>query len=215
MNEIWWIRHAESLGNAGEPTVSSARTPLSARGAQHAQSFAEACPLEPTLIVSSTYDRARQTAQPLVRRFPNVRFEEWDAVREFTYLNEEKYRGTTHEDRKEHVAAFWEKNDPLYKDGGRAESFCAFMERTIETLNRFITEADGLTIVFSHEFVIRAVAWLLLTGSRQFDSRAMLAFAAFRHALLIPNMAILRTCLDTHQRTFLVGTMTNALAGVI
>ena len=86
----WLIRHGESVANAGGAVSSFSEIPLTARGRQQAELFAarfdELSADPPTLIVQSPYLRARQTAEPLIRRFAGVPVETWP-VQEFTYLD--------------------------------------------------------------------------------------------------------------------------------
>src|SRR6266568_4822313 len=128
MLTVWFIRHSESEGNVGLATSETAMIKLTARGIEQAERIALAFVEAPSLIVTSPYLRAKQTAQPTLLRFPDARHEEWP-VHEFTFLSSLRYRNTTVVDRRPWAAAFWERCDPFYVDGEGAESFANLMNR--------------------------------------------------------------------------------------
>lgn len=55
---------------------------------------------------------------------------------EFTYLSPVACMGTTKEERRLWVQAYWEACDPDYDDGLGAESYRGFVSRTMEILRR-------------------------------------------------------------------------------
>ena len=77
MLTIWFIRHAQSESNAGLLTAADAGIALTPYGHAQAACIPAAFAERPTLIVTSPYLRARQTAQPTIDRFPDVPVEEW------------------------------------------------------------------------------------------------------------------------------------------
>ena len=85
MKEILWIRHAQSIGNAGMPTENRSSFPLSAVGYEQAEALAKKIPFTPDLIVSSPFRRAWETAAPTSARYPAVKMEIWPEIHEFTY----------------------------------------------------------------------------------------------------------------------------------
>lgn len=190
MHEIWWVRHGESAANVGQPTESSATIPLTGVGVEQALRWAEDCPHVPDLIVSSPFLRAMETAAPLRRRHPDVTFEQWP-VQEFTFLDESRYRHTTTEQRRSAVEKYWSLSDPHHVDGAGAESFTQFMRRLLGVFDRLSTMESRLTIIFAHEHVMRAAAWLILTGGRAGDPAAMRSYDGWRKAWTIPNLATL------------------------
>src|SRR5882757_2285534 len=97
--EVWFIRHSESVANAGARTREAPTYPLSELGSRQAEQLAAALNAEPDLIVVSPYVRARQTAEPTIRRFPNTRVEEWP-VHEVQYLAPALCVDTTQEERR-------------------------------------------------------------------------------------------------------------------
>ena len=78
MKTIRFIRHAESVANAGLPTTDPGAIPLTESGKLAAALAAsEYDGPEPDLIVVSPYLRARQTAEPFIARFPGAEVETW------------------------------------------------------------------------------------------------------------------------------------------
>ena len=73
MIRVFLIRHGESESNAGLASAGPGSAPLTADGHQQAEQIARVLADVPALIVTSPYLRARQTAQPTIRRFPASR----------------------------------------------------------------------------------------------------------------------------------------------
>ncbi|MCZ7671393.1 MAG: hypothetical protein M5U34_31795 [Chloroflexi bacterium] len=80
----------------------------------------------PTALFSLPYLRAQQTAVPTQEKYPHVPCETWP-VEEFTYLHPRHYQATTGADRWPAAKAYWDKNDPEFKEAGEGESFAELM----------------------------------------------------------------------------------------
>jgi broad specificity phosphatase PhoE len=200
MLTVWFIRHGESEGNVGLATMASSLIQLTPGGIKQAEQIALAVPEAPSLIVTSPYLRAKQTAQPTLLRFPDARHEEWP-VHEFTFLSSLRYRNTTVEDRRPWATAFWERCDPFYVDGEGAESFASLMQRIQQFLDRLQHSKEEFVAVFSHEEFIRAVALSLLTGSVDNCLESMKQFRNFRKLFFIPNGAIWKVLFQSTGET--------------
>jgi 2,3-bisphosphoglycerate-dependent phosphoglycerate mutase len=74
---VFLIRHGESESNAGLPSADPGSAPLTAAGHRQAGQIARVLADAPALIVTSPYLRARQTAQPTIRRFPATACQQW------------------------------------------------------------------------------------------------------------------------------------------
>jgi broad specificity phosphatase PhoE len=159
----WLIRHGESESNAGLPTNGPAISPLTATGRAQAERVARLFTEPPALIVASSFVRARQTAEPTRRRFPDVPYEEWP-VQEFTYLGSLHGPATTTAQRRPHALAYWERCDPCQVNGGDGESFADLLDRVDEVLGRLTVRSEGLAAVFTHGLFMRALTWSVLTG---------------------------------------------------
>jgi broad specificity phosphatase PhoE len=162
MSRICIVRHAESESNVDNKVIKAdfGDVSLTARGHEQAKSFAESVTIRPDLIISSTFKRAEATASYLRARYPDVPFEVWPGLEEFTFLEPAKCVGTTATDRTPWRLAFYERNDPTYCDGPGAESFGQFVARAREFLRR-VRELDvGTVYVFTHALFIRLLECL-------------------------------------------------------
>jgi 2,3-bisphosphoglycerate-dependent phosphoglycerate mutase len=187
--ENWFIRHSESVANAGARTREAPTYPLSGIGFRQAEQLAAALPAEPELIVVSPYVRARQTAEPAIRRFPRARVEEWP-VHEVQYLDPALCVDTTQDERRALSSDYWERCDPHHAAPG-AESFVEFLSRVADAVERIARRPERRIFVFSHGQFMNALAWLTFSRPMQIDSRAMRRFHQFIHGCTVPNCAIL------------------------
>lgn len=185
MHGVILIRHGESTANAGERTQTPSDIPLSALGQKQAQALARA-PLKPELIVVSPYLRTQETAAPLCRILPNVPVETWQ-VHEFTYLAPTHYLNTNEEERREPALRFWQRADPLYRDGPGAETFAEFIARVDALLERLRGMNDPQVCIFTHSFFIAALLWRQMHPDAMVDSHFMREYDAFHRAVRIEN----------------------------
>ena len=192
---IWLIRHGESESNAGEMTSDPSLIGLTPNGFKQAKAIAQSFKEEPSLIVTSKYKRARQTAQPTLERFNHVRHEEWDTIHEFTYLSPSHCRNTTILQRMPLVEAYWKRCDPHYCDGPGAESFSDFMGRASQTLERLNHNSKKFIAVFSHQQFIAALLWLLNNKKAEISSDRMGEFRKFMAKTPIENGAVIKSWL--------------------
>ncbi|MFM8223954.1 MAG: histidine phosphatase family protein [Planctomycetaceae bacterium] len=186
---IWLVRHAQSTANAGAPAANYPAIPLSDLGWLQARSFVKRVPRAPERIVCSPFLRARQTAEPLLAQFPHVPTVEMP-VEEFSYLHFPGDRALTWQDRAPRVEAYWDRQDPLHRDGGVGESYADLVERVRQFLHQ-AREWRGFQVVFSHEQFMRGVALQVLTGQLQATDKSMALFSLWRHSFRIPNVAVL------------------------
>lgn len=196
MRTIWFIRHGESESNVGLPTSDPVSIELTEHGLEQAKHIALSFTEQPSLIITSSYLRTKQTALPTIRRFPDIRHEEWP-VHEFTFLALHNKERTTIYDRRPMVQKFWHRNDPYYVAGEGAESFAGFMERVRDMIERIKHLEESFIAIFSHEQFIRGVLWLLLLGSAEV-SCDIARFKSFLSAFSMPNGSILKVQL--HER---------------
>lgn len=187
--EVWFVRHSESVANAGGRTREAPTYPLSELGFRQAEQLAGKLHAEPELIVVSPYLRAVQTAEPAIRRFDRARVEQWD-VHEVQYLDPALCVDTTQDERRELSHAYWERADPHYSAPG-AESFAGFIARAGAALDRLAQRAERRIFIFSHGQFMSAIAWLILSEPPVIDSAAMRRYYQFIHATTVPNCAIL------------------------
>lgn len=186
MPTIQLIRHAESEGNAGLPTNDPASIPLTHHGYEQAAALAATFTTAPDLIIVSPFIRTQQTAAPLIARFPEVPVEKW-AVQEFTYLNPNKYLGTTETQRGTFAQGYWQRCDPHWNDGGGAESFTDLITR-IDALEVRLKQYVGTEIaIFTHGYFIKAFQLRQKHRHAPIDHRLMAAFRDGRRLDPLPN----------------------------
>jgi 2,3-bisphosphoglycerate-dependent phosphoglycerate mutase len=189
LREAWFIRHAESVANAGGKTREAPSYSLSERGFRQAEQLSGALPREVDLVVVSPYVRARETAEPFLRQAAAARVEEWP-VQEVQYLDPALCVDTTQEERRVLSLEYWERADAEYA-APMAESFVTFARRAQAALHRLMERPEKKTFIFCHGQFISAVAWLILTRPAQIDCEAMRRFYRFIHGYSVPNCSVL------------------------
>jgi|SRR5579862_3732925 len=200
---IWLIRHAESASNAGAATEHPATIPLSSRGEEQARLLGHRFPRKPERVIVSRYSRTRETAGPLLERFPDCPVEEWP-IHELTFLEPARYRGTTEAQRKGPSSRYWEVCEPAYKDGPGAESYHEFVDRVRSSMERLSAGMEEFTAVFTHGYFIKAILWEILTSSALAAEKSMRGFAGFHDTVPIENAAVFPVRLD-HAGAWHVG----------
>ena len=189
--EFIFIRHGESESNAGLVTQYPRTVNLTPKGVQQALDAATQWQDAPDVFITSKYLRTQQTAQPFLKKFPHVPSEEWD-IHEFTHLDPDKYKGTTFTDRLPHVQAYWEKADPQHKDGALAESFAAFMQRCLNTLERMRQSPHRRSMAFCHGFFMKGLMLAVDGHFTAVNSDTMRRFYTFNQSVTVDNCGIIR-----------------------
>ena len=180
------VRHGESEGNAGHATEDAASARLTPLGVRQAQAVAASLTAAPALFVMSSYTRSQLTAEPARARFPDVPVEVWP-VHEFTYLGPHVYAGTTVDQRRPAVDAYWDAADPHRVDGEGAESFATFVARVQQVRTRLESGSAAPVVVFSHKKFINALLWSWLAGPLVVSAKRMARYRGFDHAVSFPN----------------------------
>lgn len=155
---VWFIRHGETEAQIGKAAAHTEEIRLTALGKSQAEAIAHRLPHPPTLIISSPYLRAWETASPTLQRFPHIPHEIWQ-VQEFTYLGSLAGIYSTKQERRKRVEDYWKQCDPLYKDGN-SESFVEFIQRARNNIEK-LKLMNGFITIFTHEQFIRAIQGLL------------------------------------------------------
>jgi len=183
---VRFIRHGESVANAGGVTAEPAGIPLTALGREQALAIARAFAAPPDLIITSPYLRARDSAAPTAERFPDVPFEVWP-VQEFASLALARCVNTTSMQRRPWVEAHWDLADPALTDGPGAESYAALVGRVRAALLRLSELPVRSVVVFSHGQFMKAVRWEIAETSPLATPETMLAFWTSHLAAPIAN----------------------------
>jgi broad specificity phosphatase PhoE len=193
ITKIIFVRHGQSLANSGGRTSDHDTNPLTELGRTQAKGFAERIDCKPTLIVTSPFLRAQQTAEPLRQRFPDVPVEEWP-IQEFTFLEPSLHRNTSEADRDPHVSSYWQRGDSEHVGGPGAESFTSFLSRAREAIRRVVnrglvnrTDGGGCIVIFSHGYFMQALRMVLLFPNAA-DAELMANFLRFHSVNFIQNV---------------------------
>lgn len=190
MKTIRLIRHAQSESNAGLVTDSPASTPITELGKWQSENVAKLFSEPPDKIYVSQYIRTQQTAAPLLAKFPKVS-SNIAKIHEFTYLNIDRHRGTTHQERQFAVNEYWDRNDPEYLDHSSAETFIQFMVRIKDFIEEISIIPENNIAVFSHGYTIKSFWWLLINGYQEITPKVMRQIKCFCDSINFWNAAIL------------------------
>jgi broad specificity phosphatase PhoE len=184
VKQILFVRHAESVSNAGGVTQPHADIPLSMHGWRQAQVLAGVLPASPSRIYCSPFLRAVSTAEPYSRR-TGVALTYLDELQEFSAIDPELLQGMTGAQRRPVADAYWAEADPAKRMGERAETFAEFHQRVLLGIERLRTLEDG-SVVFGHGIWLGLAYWM---AENAMASRAdqMRAFRAYQSNLPLPN----------------------------
>lgn len=186
---IWFIRHAESLSNAGFPTDTPHEIGLSEKGLRQAEALGTQWQTEPDLVVVSRYSRTGFTAAPLLRKYPQAPVITLP-LHELTFLAPGRYVGTTETLRREPAREYWERCDPDYCDGEGAETFRHFCERVDASVKALRERKEERIAVVCHAYVIKAILWRQLHPEAEFTAEYMRDFFAFHLNCVVPNVMV-------------------------
>lgn len=184
---IHLIRHGESAANAGLPTSDPGLIPLTARGHEQAVRLSELWPSTPSAIVTSQYQRAMDTAQPLCTRFelsPTTN----PLLHEFLMLDPEQVVGTTVHERRPMVDDYWTRSDPTCRMGDGAEAFKEFAAR-VDGYLPFLDALPHEAVVVGHGMWFAMLVWRVMKFPVD-DHAAMKSFRAFQIGLPMPNCGV-------------------------
>ncbi|HRJ49258.1 MAG: histidine phosphatase family protein [Phycisphaeraceae bacterium] len=197
--EVWWIRHGESVRNAGQRTRDTYSAPITPLGREQARLAAARLTRRPDLLLHSSFLRARQTAAAISDRFPMSRVESWD-IHEFHCLCDERTRDTTRMERDPMVAEYWDRGDPDHVSGVGAESFRGFIARVDRTIERLRSVGPSWVVACSHQQFIQGVVFRLSRHAPGegvgVDRERMRAFRRVVETTWVPNGGLVRTILS-------------------
>ena len=187
MTRIYFVRHGQSVANAGGVTMEHAAIPLSALGAAQATALARFIEVRPSRVFVSKYARAQATARPFCEKVGHSA-EVHPLLHEFSALDPAMLEGMTGEQRRPIANAYWQAGDPGVRMGPQAETFLEFDAR----VTAFMSEMPRLPdqcVLFGHGIWFGLLCWKLL-GFGAADSPDMKAFRRFQTGLPMPNCAV-------------------------
>ena len=134
--------------------------------------------------------RAKQTALPTRRLFPNIPYEdeEWE-VYEFSYLGGLHGKDLNNESRRKERDEFWKLSNPTFVHGGdpmKSESFAAFIERVSQVREK-IHSTKGVIFIFSHEQFLNALFWLEEKNPKNITHETMKDYKTYITQNRLPN----------------------------
>lgn len=187
MKTLTFIRHAESVSNAGGTTMPHEVIPLSALGHRQARELAATLAIEPSAIWMSGMVRTHQTAAPICERF-GIKPQVHAGLNEFSVIDPALIEGLDGSRRKPLVSAYWDKPDPQRRCGDKADTFAEFDARVINFIVQMHDLADN-AVIFGHGIWFALLLWHLL-GYSAAGAEDMRAFRRFQQALPMPNCAV-------------------------
>jgi alpha-ribazole phosphatase len=190
MRTVTFVRHGQSLANAGGITVAHHAIPLTDLGRRQAEWLALALPGPAPQVLVSSFERAQDTAAPYLKRH-GLSARTMDALREFESFDARLLAGMNGEQRRPVAEAYWAEGNPERINGEGAESYRQSVERVAAFQALELPGlADG-TVVFGHGMWMGKLIWRLL-GFTAVDSAGMKAFRRFQAGLPMPNGAAYR-----------------------
>jgi len=188
--KIWFIRHGQSKANADfnfkADDFSAGDVLLSEKGNKQAEELLKHFSDAPDLVITSPYVRTKETAKPLMSKYTGIRHEEWP-IHEFTYLSSKRCFNTTFLEREPWKDEYWENSNPEHHDGDGAESFVDFMNRVRETIEKIKKRRENFIVLFSHNYTIAAIRYILEKNPKKITSEVMKDFKKYFKANPIPN----------------------------
>lgn len=185
--EFWFIRHGQSMTNAGLSWPNPFTNPLTELGHQQAKTVSGLLVHKPTLIVTSPYIRTLETARPTLDRWSDVAHEVWP-VQEFTHWSFEKYGSAGMDVIRERNRSYWDDFDPDFKEGDDAESFHELLIRVDQSIEQIKGVSDEKVIMFSHGYFLATLFCRL--ENMELDKLSIDDVRAYRKRVSLPNTAL-------------------------
>jgi len=157
---IYLIRHAESFNNIDDIKIYIYNAKLTEKGLLQSKVI-PSCIEDIELIVHSKLERTYQTASDTIIQYPEAMVQMWN-VHEFNYLGEDKFAFSEKKKRRKAKARYWEKDDMHYSNNQNAETFCGFLMRVEEIVQKINHLDVGNIAIFTHKYFIKGICWHLL-----------------------------------------------------
>lgn len=167
--------------------MAHAEIPLSPLGMEQAQRLAKFLTVNPARVLTSSYLRARQTAEPFCERV-GMTPEVHPLLHEFSALDSDLVAGMLGAERRPVADAYWKASDPAARHGPLAETFAEFNSRVAG----FVAEMPSLpdrTVMFGHGIWFGLLCWQL-QGFEASNLAGMREFRAFQRGMAMPNCAV-------------------------
>lgn len=182
---IHFVRHGQSLANAGGITQPNADIELTDLGHEQARIVASMLPKDTPFIITSEFYRAKQTAAYL-EELCGLRLRVEPLLNEFSSLCHTVIEGLNGAQRKPIIDKYWEQSDPHQVNGISAESFFQTAKRVERFRLEWLNQLPHQTVIFGHGMWFGMLAWQLL-GFGFSDSWSMRAFRRYQTGMPMPN----------------------------
>lgn len=202
---LYFLRHGESLANAGGQPMPNADIPLTTQGQTQA---VRACQnlqrlnITPSHIYHSTLLRAKQTALPFCEHYGILGIS-LALLDEFNCLAFDNIQHISTQARRQMAQNYWQTASLTHQDGAGADSFAQFLER----VDTFIAQLDDFS---NHSLFVGHGIWLGLLAYRLMnlpitDNVSMQKFRAMQHAMPMFNTVAYQLTINdgVHQLTWL------------
>lgn len=189
MKVLTFVRHAQSVSNAGGITMPHATIPLSDLGHAQAHQLANVIDVTPVAVLVSGFTRTHQTAAPFCAKH-STSYKILTCLNEFSVIDPLLIQGLNGIQRKPFVKEYWDNPDPHRRLGAEADTFAEFVDR----VNEFVAQMDNLTdstLIFGHGIWFAMLQWLL-NGNSATESATMCAFRRFQISSPIQNCAVFK-----------------------
>ncbi len=186
---LYFIRHGESVSNAGGVTMEHGSIPLSENGRNQAQIVAETLDITPSQVLVSELIRTQQTAQTFCDKH-RVSYQVNPLLNEVHAISHELIDGMTGEQRRLIAQVYWMEGNVNKRMGEHADTFNEFRER----VDGFIDAMAGLmdnTVIFGHGIWFGLLVWRLM-GFEAHDRQGMITFRRFQSGLPLLNGMVYR-----------------------
>lgn len=158
---LYFIRHGESLANAGGAPLPNTDIPLTDKGHQqalHRLKQWQTLGISPSSIYHSDMCRTKQTALPFCTHY-DIQARPLGLLNELNTLAFEHIKDISTDARRQMNAHWWQMAELDHKDGIGADSFREFLGRVDSFISQ-IHQFDDNTLFFGHGI------WLGLFGYR-------------------------------------------------
>lgn len=189
MKTIFIVRHGQSTANAGQASNNPALIPLTATGVQQASDLAQLLHWRASSVITSHYERAKDTAQPYCDRWQIEPTRE-PLLHEFVTLSPALVMDQDMATRMPQVNDFWARADVNYRHGADSESFADLSQRVARVRQTLDQYQDG-SMLFGHGLWFALLIWQM-QGFSTDDGHAMQAFRRWQLALPMSNCAVYR-----------------------
>ncbi len=194
MPHVTFVRHAQSVTNAGERWPDPYTIPLSELGKLQAESLSLTLPTVETVLHSAMI-RTRQTIEPYLARYPESRSMMLSDLNEMRDLNWRNLVDATSAGIRAELAAWWADPDPHATRGGE-ESFAGMHARACRVISSLEQCGFERVIVVTHANYLRLLKCLLERRLLGTLAEQKAQYWALRRDMYVPNAGVCHATWD-------------------